>query len=60
MKTTVKVTLCMATIALAAGCATILSDSDAAKLAVDMMKTSFRESGQARLDRLNQDDPQAV
>ena len=60
MKTTVKITLCMATIALAAGCATTLSDSDAAKLAVDMMKTSFRESGQARLDRLNQDDPQAV
>lgn len=29
-------------------------------MAVDMMKSSFIERGQAKLDRLNQDDPQAM
>ena len=60
MKTSIKVAACAALVAGAAGCATTLSDTEAAKLAVDMMKTSFRANGQAKLDRLNQDDPQAV
>ena len=60
MKTSIKVAACAALVAGAAGCATTLSDTEAAKLAVDMMKTSFKANGQATLDRLNQDDPQAV
>ena len=60
MKTSIKVATCAALVAGAAGCVTNLSDTEAAKLAVDMMKTSFRANGQAKLDRLNQDDPQAV
>jgi sulfur-oxidizing protein SoxX len=43
-----------------AGCATTLSDADATRQAAEMMRTSFSERGQARLDRLNQDQPQAV
>src|SRR4051812_26137443 len=47
-------------IALAAGCASMMSDSDAAKKALDVMKHSFKENGQAKLDRLDQDEVQAA
>ena len=47
--------------ALAAGCAAMTSSDDqyAAK-ALAMMKSSFREAGQAKLDRLDQDDMQRL
>ena len=47
--------------ALAAGCAAMMSTNDpySAK-ALAMMKTSFREAGQAKLDRLDQDDMQRL
>jgi len=45
--------------ALAAGCAAMVSsDQQYADQALAMMKTSFKERGQAKLDRLDQDDMQ--
>jgi len=44
---------------LVAGCAT-LSDEEASRRALDMMKSSFSERGQAKLDRLDQDEAQRV
>lgn len=46
-----------AALLLAAGCATT-SDQDIADKAVAVMKASFAERGQARLDRLDQDEAQ--
>jgi sulfur-oxidizing protein SoxX len=44
---------------LAAGCAAMMSgDDEHAAKALAMMKTSFKERGQAKLDRLDQDDMQ--
>ena len=45
--------------ALAAGCAS-LSDEEAAQRAMAVMKASFNERGQAKLDRLNQDEAQKL
>ena len=47
--------------ALAAGCAGVMSSGDdySAK-ALAMLKSSFREAGQAKLDRLDQDDMQRL
>ena len=46
---------------LAAGCATkVISDAEAEAKALAMMKTSFKERGQAKLDRLDQDDMQKM
>ncbi len=45
--------------AILAGCATTLSDADLAKQAIEVLRASFKERGQAKLDRLNQDSPQA-
>jgi sulfur-oxidizing protein SoxX len=44
---------------LLAGCAS-LSDEEASKRALDVMKASFKENGQAKLDRLQQDETQKV
>jgi L-cysteine S-thiosulfotransferase len=44
---------------LAAGCAG-MSDDEAAQRALQVMKASFNEKGQARLDRLNQDEAQKL
>ncbi len=41
------------------GCAT-MSDTAVSERASEMMKTSFREKGQAKLDRLDQDEVQAI
>ena len=41
-----------------AGCATMASDAEISQRALAMMKSGFRESGQAKLDRLDQDDVQ--
>ena len=43
----------------AAGCASV-NDEDVAQKAVAVMKASFSERGQARLDRLDQDDAQKL
>jgi L-cysteine S-thiosulfotransferase len=46
---------------LAAGCAAMASrDEDYGAKALAMMKASFKESGQAKLDRLDQDDMQRL
>ena len=45
-------------VAIVAGCAS-MRDADIAKQATDMLRASFNERGQAKLDRLNQDGPQA-
>jgi L-cysteine S-thiosulfotransferase len=48
-------------VAVAAGCATMGSDNEAARAqALAMMKTSFKENGQAKLDRLDQDEVQKL
>ena len=39
-----------------AGCAVLPSDAELDKLTADILKSSFREQGQARMDRLVQDD----
>jgi len=44
---------------LLAGCAT-LSDEEASKRALEIMKASFAERGQAKLDRLEQDEAQKL
>ncbi len=44
---------------IAAGCAS-MSDSDVADKAVAVMKASFNERGQAKLDRLDQDETQKL
>jgi len=43
-----------------AGCATRPSDSEAERAVAEMIKTSFRTRGQATIDRLSQDDAQAL
>jgi sulfur-oxidizing protein SoxX len=54
------VALAASLLAIAAGCATMMSDGEVATKALAMMKSSFRENGQAKLDRLDQDDVQAT
>lgn len=43
-----------------AGCATRPSDSEAERAAAQMLKNSFKSRGQATIDRLNQDEVQAL
>ena len=45
--------------AIAAGCAS-MSDQEASSKALEMMKSSFSERGQAKLDRLDQDSAQRL
>ena len=49
------VALAAAAVAIAAGCATTLAPADYDKLALDMIRTSFRDQGEAKLDRVEQD-----
>ena len=56
-KTILALALCGTAVA---GCATHLSDSDAERAAAEMLKTSFKSRGQATVDRLGQDDVQAL
>lgn len=44
----------------AAGCATMMSESEKQAKALEVMKASFKERGQAKLDRLDQDETQAL
>ena len=61
VKTTgVKAAIAAGIVVAAAGCATMMSDSEVASKALAMMKTSFKANGQAKLDRLDQDDVQAT
>ena len=55
MKKTIKY-LAPALVALLAGCAVVPSGPELDKLAADITKTSFRDQGQAKVDRLVQDD----
>jgi L-cysteine S-thiosulfotransferase len=48
------------TVALVVGCATAPSGEEIAAKASAMLKTSFNASGQAGLDRLNQDETQRI
>ena len=43
-----------------AGCATRSSDSEAERAVAEMIKASFKTRGQATIDRLSQDDAQAL
>jgi sulfur-oxidizing protein SoxX len=52
--------LYVAAAATLAGCATRMSDEDASRKALDVMKASFKERGQAKLDRLDQDEAQRL
>ena len=45
--------------AIVAGCAT-MSDAELTRQAAEALRASFKERGQAKLDRLNQDNPQAL
>ena len=47
-------------VALLAGCASAPTDSEIDARALEMMKSSFRESGHAKLDRLEQDETQKL
>ena len=47
-------------VTLIVGCATAPSNEEIAAKATAMLKTSFKASGQAGLDRLNQDDTQQI
>jgi len=58
MKTAVRSVFLLAA-AVIAGCASI-SDEEAARRALQVMKASFDERGQARLDRLDQDEAQKL
>ena len=59
MKPLTGATLSVSAILILAGCAT-LSDAEITKQAAEVMRASFKERGQAKLDRLNQDEPQAL
>ena len=45
-------------IALLAGCASMMAEPDRSAEALAMMKASFKEQGQAKMDRVDQDDVQ--
>ena len=47
--------LAVTAVVVAAGCASTPAPSDYDKLALSMIKTSFRDQGEAKLDRLDQD-----
>src|SRR6266849_6316659 len=46
--------------AMLSDCATRISDAEAERAAVGMLKASFKSQGQAGVDRLNQDEVQAL
>jgi sulfur-oxidizing protein SoxX len=46
--------------AVAMGCATMPSDTEVNAKAAQMMKASFKDAGQAKLDRLDQDETQRL
>src|SRR5262245_6222769 len=44
----------------AAGCATMVSDEERASQALAVMKAGFKDNGQAKVDRLDQDEVQKL
>jgi len=52
------VAVAAAAAAILVGCATVPSDAEVSAKAAAVLKASFREQGQAKLDRLTQDDTQ--
>src|SRR5712664_2932253 len=56
-KTILALALCSTWVA---GCATRTSDSEADRAVAEMMKASFKTRGQASVDRLKQDEVQAL
>src|SRR6266436_3984635 len=50
----------LAAVTLIVGCASAPSNEEIATKATAMLKTSFKASGQAGLDRLNQDETQQI
>lgn len=59
MKIMTKALIGIGALAAITGCAS-MSDARYTKQAAEVMRASFKESGQAKLDRLNQDQPQGV
>jgi sulfur-oxidizing protein SoxX len=59
MKTTIQIITGLSLAMGVAGCATT-SDAELTRQAVEVLRASFKERGQAKLDRLNQDEPQAL
>ena len=59
-KTTMLAAAGVAALLVLVGCATAPSGTDVAARARDVMRASFKESGQAKLDRLDQDDLQRL
>ena len=59
MKTRTSTAIFVGIAAIAAGCAS-MSDQEASQKALQLMKTSFNERGQAKLDRLDQDETQRL
>ncbi len=59
MKIMTKTLIGMGLLAAITGCAS-MSDTRYAQQAAEVLRASFKESGQAKLDRLSQDQPQAV
>ena len=60
MKTFTRATLGVLALAILAGCATVMSDAEITKQAAEVLRASFKERGQAKLDRLIQDEAQAA
>lgn len=59
MKLMTQALIGMGALAAITGCAS-MSDARYTKQAAEVMRASFKESGQAKLDRLNQDQPQKI
>lgn len=59
MKLMTQALIGMGALAAITGCAS-MSDARYTKQAAEVMRASFKESGQAKLDRLDQDQPQSV
>ena len=60
MKPFTRATLGVLALAVLAGCATVMSDAEITKQAAEVLRASFKERGQAKLDRLIQDEAQAA
>lgn len=57
---TTRYAIAAAALAAIAGCATMVAEPDRSAQALAMMKHSFKEHGQAKLDRLDQDEAQRL
>jgi sulfur-oxidizing protein SoxX len=54
------VAVALSSLAIGAGCATVASDAEISQRALAVMKSGFKANGQAKLDRLDQDDVQST